>query len=168
MRVEVQLNGLDTVLATLNKLPKEVVSKRGGIVRQAVFAGARVIRVEARKNLTKATSNARKDGNNAVSTGLTAKNIVIRRKNMLNGEKGERALLTVAYKPHPGYKSKFRKKPIKFNDIAFMLEYGTSKQRAEPWLRPAFNAKKEQAIDKMRSDLLLKIDRLAQKYLKEK
>jgi len=168
MEVKVNLTGLDNVLSTLQKLPQEVVSKRGGIVRQAVFAGARVIRAEARKNLTKVTSNGRKGNDDAVSTGLTAKNIVVRRKNMPNSEKGERALLTVAYKSHPGYKSKFRKKPIKFNDIAFMLEYGTSKQRAEPWLRPAFNAKKEQAIDKMRSDLLVKIDRLAKKYLKEK
>lgn len=164
MQFKVEISGLDNVLATLNKLPKEVVSKRGGIVRQALFAGGRVLRKEASKNLLKATSSAGKMGI-SYGTGLTAKNIVMRRKNMPNNEKGERALLTVAYKPHPGYDSRFRNKPIKFNDIAFMLEYGSSDQPAEPWLRPAFHAKKDEAMKKMQEDLAKKIDKLAKQYL---
>lgn len=166
MEMSLDIQGIDSVLETLKRLPPEVVSKRGGVVKQAVAAGARVIRNEARKNLIKVTSSAGKTGI-SYGSGLTGKNVVIRRKNLKGGENGERYIVTVAYKPHPLYKSLYKKRPIKFNDIAYMLEYGTSKQAAEPWLRPAYDLKKKEAMDKMQSDLIKKIDKIAQKTLKK-
>lgn len=159
--MEMQLSGVDGILKTLKSLPAEVVSKRGGPVRQSLAAGIRVIRNEARKNLVRATSNAGKTGI-SYGSGLTAKNVIYKRKKPFNNEKGERLILTVAYKAHPKFNSIFRNSRIKFNDIAFMLEYGTSKQPAEPWLRPAFHSKKDEALKKINTELVKRIDKIVQ------
>ena len=166
MEVNLNIQGLDAVINTLKQLPPEVVSKRGGVVKQAVAAGARVIRNEARKNLVKVTSTAGKTGV-SYGSGLTAKNVITKRKNLKNGENGEKYIVSVAYKVYPIGKSLYKKRPIKFNDIAFMLEYGTSKQAAEPWLRPAFDVKKQEAMDKMQSELIKKVDKISSDLLKK-
>jgi len=166
MEMQMNISGLDNVLKTLQSLPPEVVSKRGGVVRQSLAAGIRVIQKEARKNLVRATSTSGKT-NISYGTGLTAKNVVYKRKNMPNGIRGERLVMTVAYKRHPLFTTQYRNKPIKFNDIAFMLEYGTVNQQAEPWLRPAFLAKKQEAYDKVQADLLKRIDKVTNKLLRQ-
>jgi len=165
MQLQMQLQGIDNVLSTLKKLPPDVVSKRGGVARQALAAGARIIRNEARKNLQRVTSTAGKTGV-SYGYGLTAKNVIYKRKNPEKGMKAERMIISVNYKNYPIGGNKYKNRPIKFNDIAFMLEYGTSNQQAEPWLRPAAAAKKEEAINKITSDLINRVDKLAQKYLK--
>jgi hypothetical protein len=162
MDMQMNLTGLDGVLKTLKSLPPEVVSKRGGVVRQSLAAGMRVIQKEARKNLVRSTASAGKTGV-SYGSGLTAKNVIYKRKNMPKGEKGERLIMTVAYKQHPSFSSTYKNKPIKFNDIAFMLEYGTVNQQAEPWLRPAFMSKREQALSVVQSDLVKRLDKVVTK-----
>jgi hypothetical protein len=51
VKVEIQLTGLDGVLATLQSLPAEVVSKRGGPVKAALRKGALVILKAEKANL---------------------------------------------------------------------------------------------------------------------
>jgi hypothetical protein len=166
MEMQMNISGLDNVLKTLKSLPPEVVSKRGGVVRQSLATGMKAIQKEARKNLVRATSTSGKTGV-SYGTGLTAKNVIYKRKKMPNGERGERLIMTVAYKRHPLFTTEYKKRPIKFNDIAFMLEYGTVKQQAEPWLRPAFLAKRQEAYDKVQTDLLKRIDKITNRLLRQ-
>lgn len=65
MKVEVNLRGVEGVIATLKSLPPEIVSKRGGPVKLALAKGARLIRDEAKKNLRRAIAM-----NGDESTGL--------------------------------------------------------------------------------------------------
>lgn len=152
MKVEMKLSGADSIIATLNQLPAEVVSKNGGIVRLSLAKAARLIRDEARKNWRSAVAAPGASGITE-STGFTEKLIVNKRARMKRGEKGERQVVTVRYgKLHPSG-NRFRRRTIYANDVAFIMEVGTAKQPAQPWMRPAFEAKAQQAIDLSISDL---------------
>ncbi len=59
-----------------------------------------------------------------------------------------------------------RGRKIATNDTGYFLVYGTENQPAEPWLRPAFQAKAPDAITTIEKALADGVDRLAQKYLK--
>lgn len=181
--VELKLTGLDGVLRTLQSLPAEVVSKNGGPVRRALRKGALVILNEAKSNLRAAIALPGKTGITE-STGFTEKNIIAKRKAPRGGENGERYIITVNPKVHPnaaeikrasrakpGSKRKSRggpkSRPIKANDIAFIMEYGSSKQEATPWLRPAFASKAEEAIRTVEKELVAGIDRIVKKLARQ-
>jgi len=50
---------------------------------------------------------------------------------------------------------------------AQLLEYGSSKQPAEPWIRPAFQSKAAEAIRTVETELVAAIDRIATKLMKQ-
>lgn len=160
---ETKMTGLDGVLELLQKLPAEVVSKRGGPVRRAVRKGAVLIREEAKAQMIARGNSPGKTEIN-YATGFTAGHIIIKRTK-LTKIKGERFVVTVRPAVHPGGR-KFRGKPLKANDVAFMLEAGTSKQPAEPWLRPAFAIKREEAAQLMVTELRTSLDRIVKKLAK--
>lgn len=175
MRVEVQLSGLDGVLATLKSLPPEIVSKRGGPVRAALAKGARVLRDAAKANFRAAVALPGKTGITD-STGFTEDQIIVKRVR-LDYIKGERYIVTVRSKPHPSgrlleksraYKRKRSSKTtkeqvIKSNDIAFIMEYGSANQPATPWLVPTFKAKAPEIINIVTADLIRRIDLIVRK-----
>lgn len=161
MRVEMKLEGLNGVLETLKSLPPEIVSKRGGPVKAALRKGARVIYAEARANLERVTANADDEGKR-YSTGLLLKNLVVTRGKKPFGSKGERYLVRVRRKSY-GRKGK----ALTTLATANMLEYGTVKQPAEPWLRPAFESKARQAISTIESELLKQIDKVVKKLAQQ-
>ncbi len=138
MLVEAKITGLDGVLDTLKSLPSEIVSKRGGPVKSALRKGALVIRDEARRNEALIAATANVDGRNP-STGLLQENIIATRGKPDSGEKGERYLVRV--------KSKKYADGTTTQQSGRFLEYGTSHQAAQPWLRPAVQTKGQQAID---------------------
>jgi hypothetical protein len=166
MKVEMNLTGLNGVLKTLQSLPPELVSKNGGVVRRAAVKGINVIRNQARINLVRATSNSSSAGNQ-YGTGFTASKVITKRKNMPNNQNGERYIITVKYENYPNTNNKYKKRPIKANDIAFMLEYGTINQPAEPWLRPAFFSKTQESIAVSEQTLLKEIDKVVNKLAKQ-
>lgn len=163
MKTETTMTGLDGVLELLQKLPAEVVSKRGGPVRRAVRKGAVLIREEAKAQMIARGNSPGKTGINW-ATGFAANHIIIKRTKLTKIQ-GERFVVTVRPAVHPGGR-KFRGKPLKANDVAFMLEAGTSKQPAEPWLRPAFAAKREEAAQLMVTELRTSLDRIVKKLAK--
>ena len=158
----INVEGLGESLKVLESLPSEMVSKRGGPVRRALAKAARTIRDPARKNLRASLSEynpVSSSGQMIINSGLTAKNVVSKLKRMKGGEKGEWYTVTVAYKPHPNYPdNRYRGKQIKFNDIAFFVENGTSKQPARPWLRPAYEQNKEKAVQVFDQDLAQRLN----------
>ena len=55
---------------------------------------------------------------------------------------------------------------LKTNDVLFMLEAGTERRRAMPWMRPAFEAKKGEALQVFATELPRAIDRAVKKLAK--
>lgn len=158
MKVEVQLRGIEGVLDTLKRLPPEVVSKRGGPVLNALRAGARVIQKAEKINLQAVTSNQTASGQRE-STGLLLKNIIVSRGKAPASGKGERVLVRIKRKTY----ARVGSKPVTTIKVAQLLEYGSSQQPAEPWIRPAFQAKAAQAIEVTRKSLILGIDKIVRK-----
>jgi HK97 gp10 family phage protein len=157
MKVDVNINGLEGVLATLQSLPREVVSKRGGPVKAALRKAARVIHKEAQVNLDRVISNTTESGEK-LSTGLLKQNLIVSRGKPPFDSKGERYLVRVRRKSYPR-----KGKTVTTLATANLLEYGSSQQNAEPWLRPAFAAKAQQAIATAETELLKEIDKVVKK-----
>jgi HK97 gp10 family phage protein len=157
MKVDMKLEGLNGVLETLKSLPPEIVSKRGGPVKAALRKAARVIHKEAQTNLDRVTSNTT-DSGEKLSTGLLKKNLIVSRGKPPYGSKGERYLVRVRRKSYPR-----KGKTTTTLATANLLEYGSSQQNAEPWLRPAFAAKAQEAINTAQTELLKQIDKVVKK-----
>jgi HK97 gp10 family phage protein len=167
---EIKLTGLDGVVAMLQSLPAEVVSRRGGPVLAALRKGATVIRREEVKNLRRVTSNQTASGEKE-STGLLAKSITVKRGKMLAGVNGERVVISVkrrAVVTTPDGRPRTGKGITSTVANAQRLEYGTNEQPAEPWIRPAFQAKAPEAIRTVESSLLPAIDKAVQRSLNAK
>lgn len=158
MKMEMRLEGLNGVLDTLKSLPPEIVQKRGGPVKLALAKGARVIRDEAKKNLRASIAI-----NGSRSTGELEKRIVVTRGKQPFSTKGERYLVRVRKKDYINALGK-KTNPLM---TANLLEYGSSHQPATPWLRPAFSAKAEQAINVTVDDLKRRIDLVVKKLAQQ-
>lgn len=161
MKTEVKITGLDGVLNTLRALPPELVSKRGGVALASLRKGARLILNEARANLAVSTSN-----NPSFSTGLSAKSLGIVRRALRGNQKGEAVRIRMKRVKYPDSKSKRRGRRMTTDDAAWMLEYGTVKQPAEPWLRPAVRTKGAEAVAVISEDLRRRIDLVVKKLAK--
>jgi len=165
MKVEVDIQGADGLLKALQSMPSEVVSKRGGPVKLALAKGARLIRDEARRNLA-----ATIGGEDSESTGLLLKSVIASRGKPPSGSKGERYLVRIKSRRYPKSKAPEVKRSRKNRKVAKdgttlqtgnLKEYGSSRQQATPWLRPAVRSKGQAAIDTIISDLGRRIEKVA-------
>lgn len=161
MKMEVKLTGLSGVLDTLKSLPPELVSKRGGPVLAALRKGAKLFRDQAKTNFRSAVALPGKTGITD-TTGFTEKQIISKRARMPSGMKGERVVVTVRPKPHPNG-HKYRKRTIRANDIAFIMESGSDNQGATPWLRPAFDAKSDAALRTIERELVQRVEKIVKR-----
>lgn len=155
MKVEMNISGIDGVLATLRSLPAEIVSKRGGPVKLALAKGARYMRDRAKENLRAAIAQ----GPTTRSTGELEKRIIATRGKAPFGGKGERYLVRVKkgdYINADGVRTNPRM-------TANLLEYGSSKQPATPWLRPVIPAHGEKVVNIVVTDLKARIDKAVAK-----
>lgn len=159
MKIEVKVDGVDGILSSLKSLPAEIVSKRGGPVKLALAKGARVIRDEAKKNLLAEITRGGDE-----STGLLAQNLIVSRGKAPNEGKGERYLVRVKRKTYEKSKGS---KPVTTLKTAHLLEYGSEHQPATPWLRPAFAAMRQTAMQTTIDDLKSRIDKIVAKLAKQ-
>ena len=155
MQVEAKITGLDGVLDTLRSLPPEIVSKRGGPVKSALRKGALVIRDEWRRNEARVAATPNADGS-LPSTNLLQENIVATRGKAPTGGKGERYLVRVKRK-------KYQEGDATTLKSQQLMEYGASDQPAQPVIRPAVQAKGQQAIDTIIKTLNDGIQRIVKK-----
>lgn len=128
---EMKLTGFKELAANLRKLP-ERVAKNG--LRSAVAAGAAVVRNEARARAPKLT-------------GEMAKDIQIKRER--EARDGETFAAQYSVFVLSGKKSRLKGKKRNVQRDSFywkFVEFGTSKMAPRPFLRPAFEAKKEEAV----------------------
>jgi HK97 gp10 family phage protein len=165
MKIELQVRGIEDVLKTLQSMPPEVVSKRGGPVKSALRKAALVILKQERINLQAVISNATATGKKE-STGLLLKSLVVTRGKAPTGGNGERYLVRFKRKTYPR-DGKAKGKAVTTLQTAQLLEYGSSEQPAEPFIRPAFEAKAQEAIRTAQTELLAGVERIAKKLLKQ-
>lgn len=177
MKITMDVKGLEGVLQTLQSLPSEVVSKRGGPVKLALAKAARVIRDQAKANVRGIVDEPNKDGLPTKSTGALEKSIVATRGKMRGGVKGEKYLVRIPkgeafkyantrYNRRKGKVGKtYRVEPPTY--YGRLLEYGTSKMRPHPWLRPAVAQKGEQAINVFTADLNRRLDATVKKLAQQ-
>jgi HK97 gp10 family phage protein len=156
---DINITGLDGVLDLLKSLPPEVVSKRGGPVGTALKKGAYVIAKPAALNIARAADSL--GAAEHENTGLLQSSVIVSRGKALFGSKGERYLVRIKRKTY-----KRKGKAVTTLKTAQLLEYGSSQQPAEPWLRPAFLQNAERAINVTRDELLRAIDRVVKKLSK--
>lgn len=157
--IQINVDGDGQIRRMLESLPANIARKRGP-VRKALGKGARLLRDQARANLKISVRTPGKTGENH-STGFTERHIIAkRRRSPRDPAKGERFIVSVRYIEHPNQHKRRKDRPWRANDSAFLLEYGSSKQPAEPWLRPAFESRKYEAIDVAVSTFRTELDRL--------
>lgn len=161
--VNFKIEGLQGVLKTLQSLPPEVVSKRGGPVRAALRKAAVVIQKQEIENLRTIIATPNKDGTNK-SSGLLEKNIVVTRGRLGGGINGERYLVRIRTKSYP---VKGTSEKVVTSQIARLLEYGTEMRKPYPFIRPAFELKKQEATDTFVSELNKGIERILKKLEKQ-
>jgi HK97 gp10 family phage protein len=154
----VTVQGLDGLLDRLKALPKEISGKAGGPVKLALKRGAELIAEESKRTLQASINAPNADGTIAESTGLLKKSIQVKRSTKPPRGVAEKVSVRV----------KRGKTPDGTSVTAYgkYMEFGTAKQRALPWLRPAFENKKEAALDVVVSALRKAIEKSERKVLK--
>lgn len=153
MKVEVKLTGVDGVLKTLQSLPAEVVSKRGGPVKAALAKGARFVRDQERKNLQAVLEPGDE------STGLLAQNIIASRGKPPTSGRGERYLVRVKQKMYPGRKGE----QVSTLKSAQIKEYGSVNQPARSFIRRTVQESGGQTIEIVTKDLAARVQKIVAK-----
>lgn len=164
VEVSVDVKGLEGVLETLRALPADIASKRGGPVRAALRKAALVIHKQAMANLRTVTSNPTKVEEQQ-NTQMLEQNLVVTRGKAPNFDGGERYLVRVRRKV---YKRTGDGKPTTTLKTAQLLEYGSSQQPSEPWLRPAFTATAAKSIKTFEFEIVSALARAVRKASKGK
>lgn len=156
-----KVEGLAGVLKTLRELPPEVVSKNGGPVRRALRKASVVIRDQAKANVQRIIDAPNIDGLPTKSTGLLVKSIGVKRR-APKGFKGEVFVVNIARRRYP----ESRGRNTTAAQVGRLLESGSERRQAYPWMRPAFEAKKEEAVRVFTSDLTGNLKRIVKKLAK--
>ena len=155
----VQVQGLDQLAKALRELPQRVA--RNGM-RAAVYAGAKVIRDEAKLQAPVATGNL---GPNQPPPGTLKRSVIMKQIPELSGAQKQTFFVTVRHG------KKYRKQGKKGNlsqDAWYwrFVEFGTVKMSARPFLRPAFDMKKHEAVTAIKTRLAQRIEQAAQELKK--
>lgn len=141
--VSIQLTGFKELAAALRELPQRVAKNA---LRAAVNAGASEIKKQVRKNAP-------------MDTGLLKKNIF--QKQIREASGPYQQTFAVGVRQGRAKNKDGSKKELPF--YWRFMEFGTSKLPARPFLRPAFETKKEAAVKAIAD----KLDERIQKYARE-
>lgn len=162
-REEFRIEGLEGVMRSLQQLPAEVVSKRGGPVRSALQKAAKAMQVAAQGKLQQIIDTPNAGGVPHESSGLLKKNIVTKRGRLRGGEKGELYSVNVRRKSYPDSKGKRVTTP----QVARLLEYGTEKRQPMPFIRPAFEQNKHRVVGIFTSEINKKLGAIWKKLARQ-
>ncbi len=148
--------GLAELGKALRELPERVA--RNGL-RVSVYAGAKVVRDEARARAPKAAQSL---GPNQPPPGTLKRSVIMKHIPELSSLTRQTFFVTVRHG------KKFRKQGKKGNlsqDAWYwrFVEFGTRKMRAQPFLRPALEAKRREAGQAMKDRLSERIEMEANK-----
>lgn len=165
INVDMAMHGMEDVVKLLHALPQELVSKKGGPVSRALRKAANVIRAQAVANAPQ-------------RTGLLKKSIIVTRaRRMPAGVLGERYLVWMGRIKKRYTNTRKNRRAGRAGNFymqegpAFygsFLEYGTSKMRARPWLRPAVAARGADAVRAFEREITRQLEvimrKLVQRY----
>jgi HK97 gp10 family phage protein len=160
-KTTVQIEGLADLKRRLEALPKEVGAKGGGPARAALFRGAKVIRDQAIANAPRETGFlisqiAALRSRNPRIYGATEMYSV--------GVKLGKARRYANTKRNRGKQRVGKTYNVEGNAFYWrFIEFGTEKRGATPFLRPAFESRKEDALDTIVRELGAGIDRAVRK-----
>jgi HK97 gp10 family phage protein len=151
-----KIEGLAELGKSLRELPERVA--RNGL-RVSVYAGAKVVRDEARARAPKAAQSL---GPNQPPPGTLKRSVIMKHIPELSSLTRQTFFVTVRHG------KKYRKQGKKGNlsqDAWYwrFVEFGTRKMRARPFLRPALEAKRREAGQAMKDRLSERIEMEASK-----
>jgi HK97 gp10 family phage protein len=155
VKVEMHISGLEGIVATLQSLPAEVVSKRGGPAKAALAKGARFLRDKEKEALRAAIAG----GKTTRSTGGLEKRVIASRGKKPHGTKGERYVVRIKRGDYINADG-VRTNPLM---VANLLEYGSSHQPATPFIRPTAQQHGEETIRVVTTDLVKRLDKAVAK-----
>jgi len=158
MSKSVRIEGLRELTKALNDLPDRV-AKNG--LRAAVYAGAKVIRTEARQRAPVAESPVRPGQPKA---GTLRRAIIMKHLREQSGQHRQTFAITV--RRGRKYRNQGKKKNSSQDAWYWhFIEFGTVKMAARPFLRPALESKRVQAVtaikDKLAERIRQEVTRLA-------
>lgn len=155
LRAEFDIQGVEGVLTTLQMLPHELVSKRGGAVKLSLRKGA-IFLAAREKDALRSKINADND-----STGLLVDNIIASRGKEPRGTRGERYIVRIKRRTYPDRTGK----PVTTLKVAHIFEYGApgNNQPADPFIRPTAIQYHRQVISIVTTDLLKRVDKIVKK-----
>lgn len=157
-RVKMELLGLRELNARLAALPREI--KKGPILMRALHDGARIIKAEARKlaPVLRVPDPRRRAGelraNIVQHASRSEDDTVVVRVRTRGWIFGSGRLANSALAGNPNY--------------WWLQEFGTSKQPARPFLRPAFESQKFNAAVAVKNSLARGIQFVADKLSKQR
>lgn len=154
----VRIKGLENVQKMLAALPKELHPQGGAAVRNALRKAAKVLQVQAQQNLQQIIDAPNVDGQTSKSTGLLKKNVVVARGRPKSGT-GEVMTVRVRRKSYPTDRGR-----VSTQRVGALLESGTERRQAMPWMRPAFDSKKQEAVEVFRDDVLKRLEKIRRKF----
>lgn len=157
-----RIEGLTGVMRSIEQLPAEVVSKRGGPVRSALQKSAKSMQAAVQGELQRIIDTPNLDGLN-VSTGLLKKNIVVKRGRLAGGEKGELYSVRVRNKKYPAERGAAGSTA----QVARLLEGGTEKREPMPIFLPAFEKNKNAVVGIFVSELNKKLGAIWKKLARQ-
>lgn len=155
------INGLAPTIQNLRSLPADIGGKGGGPLRGALFAATRIIRDEA---VTLAPI-----GTGTPNPGNLRRNIFIYRDRNPRGSTGaaERYIISVrtGRKGLKRFKVSGSLRALTGGDAWywFWVEFGTSKQPAKPFMRPAFESMKRRALIVFGRELRIGVSKVAKR-----
>ena len=147
----VKVEGLTELAKALRELPDRV-AKNG--LRVSVYAGAKVIRDEARLRAPKATESL---GPNQPPPGTLKRSVIMKHIPELSSLTRQTFFVTVRH----GKKYRNQGKKGNLSQDAWywrFVEFGTRKMRARPFLRPALEAKRRDAVQAMKERLAERLE----------
>lgn len=139
MATQIRVEGLSELSRRLKELPDAIAGKGGGPLRYAIFQAAKVIKAQAIANAP-------------VDTGKLKANIVTaRQRKNPKGREGYFIEVRRKRKHYARTRANVRKgkvgKTYEQRDAYYgmFIEFGTERMPARPFMRPAFESKKEEA-----------------------
>ncbi|NBU45443.1 MAG: HK97 gp10 family phage protein [Betaproteobacteria bacterium] len=155
----VRIEGLAELNRALRELPQRIAN-RG--LRTAVYAGAKVIRDEARHRAPKAAQSL---GTKQPSAGTLKRSVIMKHIRELSG--GGRQTFYVLVRQGKKYRNQGKRGNLSQDAWYWrFVEFGTVKMSARPFLRPAFDMKKNDALTAIKTRLAERIEQAARELKK--
>lgn len=154
----IHVQGLDQLARALKELPMRVARNS---LRGAVYAGAKLIRDEARLKAPVASNPLA----NKEPPGTLRRSVIMKQIPQLSNNERQTFFVTVRH----GKKYRNQGKRGNLSQDAWywrFVEFGTVKMAARPFLRPAFESKKHQALAAIKNRLSERIEQAVQELRK--